>query len=322
MIPVVDGYINLVCFLKEHFPKLPLVEISEEECDLEPLICGQIRIMISAFTCPDSQNGPGTSSNFLAGLLSYAQNYMDILPVLNSSKHLAQVMGRNGLPAVIQLLENADALLEWDLLDLWHQGFRAVGLTHDGANRIGDGYQVRNPQGLSSVGRKLMRRLSESGFVLDLARLSEPSFYQVVQCYTGALLVSHTGLQRFYDIPRNLSDEQVRIIMDRGGIIGLSFAPQLLCADHRAGVWDLFTHLDCLVQQYGPDQIAVSSGFQGNRDRANGLSVNSLDFQRLAALLHEYGYPRNAIAKIMGRNWSEFYALHLDRNRFYERLNQ
>lgn len=321
MIPVVDGHVDLVYFLKGHFPQMPFNELTQGDITPRQLTAGHVRVMVSAFYCPDSENGPGTSAAFLSGLLDYAQTYLTEMPVLSSPKHLNQVMESTGPPAIIPLLENADALLEWDLLDLWHRGFRAVGLTHTGANRIGDGNNIRNPEGLSVRGKALVRRLSESGFVIDAAHLSAPAFDQVNRIFSGALIASHTGLKHFCNIPRNLSDDQVRIILERGGIIGVALAPQMLSSNRRAGVSEVFAHIDWLVQKYGPDQVALGSDFGGFKLRCDGLE-NPSCFQRLAQVLENQGYTRKDIAKIMGRNWSEFYALHLDRNPFSHRPPQ
>lgn len=321
MIPVVDGHVDLVHFLKTNFPTTPFSEINQGEITLKQMEHGHVRVLISAFYCPDCENGPGKSTAFLTGLLKYAKEHLGDLAVLTTSKQLSQAMAGTGPPAVIPLLENADVLLEWDLLDLWHQGFRAIGLTHSGANRIGDGCNVRNPRGLKPKGKKLVRRLSDYGFIIDVAHLSEPAFEQVVRLFSGALIASHTGLRHFYDIPRNLSDENVRIIMERGGIIGVAFAPEMLASSRQAGIMEVFTHIDWLVQKYGPDQVAIGSDFGGFKMRCEGLETPA-QFQRLAEVLADHGYSRRAIAKIMGRNWSEFYALHLDRSRFSERPPQ
>lgn len=321
VIPVVDGHVDLVCFLKEHFPQMPFSEMTQGDITPQQLEDGNVRVFISVFHCPDSENGPGTATAFLSGLLAYANRYLADLPVLNTPKNLHQVMDGIGPPAIIPLLENADALLEWDLLDLWHRGFRAVGLTHSGANRIGDGSHVANPAGLSSKGKALVRRLSEGGFIIDVAHLSEPAFEQVARLTSGALMVSYTGLRHFCDVPHNLSDKQVTAIIERGGVIGVALAPWMLASDRQAGVSEVFAHIDWLVQKYGPDQVALGSDFGGFKERCDGLE-NPGCFQRLTEVLEYHGYPHEDIAKIMGRNWSEFYALHLDHCRFLDRPPQ
>lgn len=317
MIPVVDGHVDLVSFLKHHFPKMPFSDVTQGEITLKQLAEGHVRVLVLAFYCPDSENGPGTSTAFLSGLIAYFQQYLDDLPILNSPKHLNRVMAGSGSPALILLLQNADALLEWDFLDLWCRGFRTIGLTHRGTNRIGDGNRVRNPNGLSLRGKQLVQRLSENGFIIDVSYLSEPAFDQVARSSSGALIASHTGFRRFCDIPQNLSDEQIHIIMERGGIIGITFVKEMLSSNRQAGIHELFAQIDWLVQQYGPDQVALGSDFGSNKERCDGLE-NPAQFQRLAETLKEHGYSRKAITKIMGKNWSEFYALHLDRSRFLE----
>jgi membrane dipeptidase len=315
VIPVVDGHVDLISFLRHHFPMMPFSDITQGEITLKQLAKGHVRVLVSAFYCPDSENGPGTSTAFLSGLITYLRQYLDNLPILNSSKHLNRVMAGRGNPALILLLQNADALLEWDFLDLWCLGFRTIGLTHRGTNRIGDGNRVRNPNGLSFKGKQLLQRLYENGFIIDVSYLSKPAFNQVVQNFSGALIASHTGFRRFYDIPQNLSDEQIHIIIERGGIIGVTFVKEMLSSNRQAGIHELFVQIDWLVQRYGPDQVALGSDFGSNRERCDGLE-SPAQFQRLAEIFKEHGYPLKAIARIMGKNWSEFYALHLDRSRF------
>ena len=315
MIPVVDGHLDLISFLRHHFPMRPFSEVDQGKITLKQLQEGRVRVLVSVFFCPDNENGPGTSNAFLAGLIAYSKRYLDILPILNSSNHLDRIMAGRGAPAQIPLLKNADALLEWDLQDLWHRGFRAIGLTHRGTNRIGDGDEVRNPSGLRPEGKRLVQKLSEIGFIIDVTHLSKPAFDQVIRDYSGVLIASHTGLCRFCDVPQNLSDEQVRIIIKSGGIVGLTITQKMISSGPKADLLDLFTHIDWLVQQYGPDQVAIGSDFGGGKESCLGLQ-NPSQFQRLAGILKEHGYPRKAVAKIMGQNWSEFYALHLDRSRF------
>ncbi len=317
VISVVDGYIDLVGFFRSYFPKMSFSKITKGDLTSKKLMQGGVRGIISAFHCPDSVNGPKHAAKYLSNLITYAQNYLSDLSVLTSSKHLNQVMAGNVPPAIIPLIDNADALLEWDLMDIWFRGFRTIGLTYGGMNRIGDGHAVRNPSGLSSKGRKLVRRLSESGFIIDTTRLSTPSFNQVVRNFHGALIASHAGLRHFCDLPYNLSYDQIQIIVDRGGIIGVALDPEKLSLSRRAGLSEVFAHIDWLVQRYGPDYVALGSDFGAFKEKCDGLESPG-ELQRLAEMLESYGYPRKAVAKIMGENWAEFYALHLDGGRFYE----
>ena len=315
MIPVVDGHMDLISFLRHHFPMTPFSDVNQGKITLKQLEEGHVRVLVSVFFCPDYENGPGTSYAFLSSLIAYSKRYLDKLPILNSSNHLDRIMGGRGAPAQIPLLKNADALVEWDLLDLWHRGFRAIGLTHRGTNRIGDGDEVRNPSGLRPEGKRLVQRLSKIGFIIDVMHLSEPAFDQVIRNYSGVLIASHTGLRRFCDVPQNLSDEQVRIVIKSGGIIGVTLTKAMISSDPKADLLNVFTHIDWLVQQYGPDQVALGSDLGGFKESCLELD-NPGQFQHLVGMLKEHGYPKKAVAKIMGQNWSEFYALHLDRSRF------
>ncbi|MFP4316493.1 MAG: dipeptidase [Desulfovibrionales bacterium] len=304
--PVVDGHVDLLYFLMQRFPRVPFDQVREGGLTRETFAQGNVRILASAHYIPDSYNGPGNSSWFLEQLLEYAKTYCPGLEVLRTREAVSAAVETAGLPGVIRLLENADALLEWDVEEFKTLGFLTVGLTHVGSNRVGDGNGVKTPRGLTPQGRTLVKALDRQGFVLDVAHLSEPAFAEVARIFSGPLLASHTGLRFFCNRVRNLSDDQVRVVMERGGIIGITVAPEMLTDSNKASVQTVYEHIDHLVDRYGPDQVALGTDFGGFDETCEGLETPG-SFQNLAALLLERGYREEAVAGIMGGNWVRFY---------------
>jgi membrane dipeptidase len=311
--PVIDAHVDLLYDLLRHHPETGFEDLPDDAwINLPKLASGGVRVMVSAFYCEDSHNGPGKAADNLRFLLEYSEKYLRAVQTIHTGEELAACFHGAGPPGALRLLENADALLEYPPEILKSKGFRIVGLTHVGKNRIGDGNKVPDPGGLTREGRSLVRELDRLGFALDIAHLSEPCFREVADTFAGPILSSHTGLRSFCDTPRNLSDEQLRIIFSRGGVIGLAAFPGMLSASGRADSADVFRQIEWLVQKFGADGVAVGSDFGGYDTECLGFEDHSR-LPELTERLTGAGYPDRAIAGILGGNWFRFFSSLLER---------
>lgn len=306
MYPVIDAHVDLLHLLVTEHPGVRLSKLARALITLPRLRKGRVRIVVSAFYCADSHNGPSTADGHLRSLLEYADSFLDGLAPVTTGDELEACWQGKGAPGCLRLLENGDALLEFPPERLRQQGFCAVGLTHGGSNRLADGNGVKHSSGLTPAGRNMVRRLEELGFAIDTAHLSEPAFFDVADRFGGSLMCSHTGLRRFFRTPRTLSAEQVNVITSRGGVIGIALAPEILSPDGRADMDGVFRQIDCLVQRHGADVVGIGSDLGGFATPCGGLE-NHACLPGLAALLERAGYGDRAVAGIMGANWFRFF---------------
>jgi len=309
--PVIDGHVDMIYDLVRHHPDKPLEDLPAAWCGLPRLAAGNAKIIVSAFYCQDGCNGPATAAENLRSLLRYADRNLKALPTIRTRDELAACFAGTGHAGALLLLENADPLLEFDPAVLKRRGFLVVGLTHAGRNRIGCGNKVENPSGLSEAGRSLVTRLDRLGFALDLAHLSEQGFRETADSFAGPLVSTHTGIRAFCDNPRNLSDRQIRTILDREGMIGLAAYPGMLSSSGEACIDDYFRQLDWLIQRYGPRGIGIGSDFGGFDAMCRGLEDHSA-LPRVADLLAAAGYSDQVIAAVFGENWFRFFSRLLD----------
>jgi membrane dipeptidase len=305
---VIDAHVDLLYDLLRHHPETRLADLPADAwVSLPKLSDGGVRVIVSAFYCEDAHNGPVKAADNLRFLLEYAEKYLSDLITIRTGEDLESCYHGTGSPGALLLLENADALLEFPPEILERKGFRIVGLTHVGKNRIGDGNAVQDPGGLSPEGRNLVKELDRMGFAIDTAHLSEPCFREVTDIFSGPLLSSHTGLRAFCDTPRNLSEEQIRIILSRGGVIGLAAYPGMLSSTGKSDISDVFRQIDWLTQKYGPGGVAIGSDFGGYNSVCEGFDDHSR-IPKLAEMLSVAGYPDTIVEGILGGNWFRFFS--------------
>ena len=303
----IDGHVDLLYDLLRHHPETPLHELPHAWVSLPKLAAGAVRVIVSVFYCPDACNGPDKSAEYLRYLLTYAGQKLHGIETIVTAEALESCYRGADKPGALLLLENADPLLEFPPQELKQLGFRAVGLTHVGRNRIGDGNTIEEPEGLTAAGRNLVRDLDRLGFAIDTAHLSDPAFAEVAGIFSGPLFSSHTGLRVFNELPRNLDDGQIRAILERKGVVGIAACPSLLSEDVKAEITDLFRQIDWFVQKYGAEGVGIGSDLGGYETMCRGFEDHAC-FPRLAERLDGAGYPETAVEGIMGGNWFRFFS--------------
>jgi membrane dipeptidase len=135
---------------------------------------------------------------------------------------------KTGRIALLLTMEGAEPLgKDLNLVAIFHElGLRSISLTHareNGAAAGGIFAPLGSPaHGLTSFGRELVAECQRLGIMLDLAHINPAGFEEIFALTTGPLIVSHSNARKFYDIERNISDEQIRMIGARDGVIGIN----------------------------------------------------------------------------------------------------
>ena len=200
-------------------------------------------------------------------------------------------------------LEDASYLEERNIEEVCGWNPVSVSLTWNARNGLGGGCMSEG--GLTERGRCVAKRLAESGIALDCAHLNARSFYDLLDEVPG-LVNTHTCLNGVYRHPRNLEDAQIKEIVARGGLIGIAFVGKFLSAD-RAGMQDVFYHMDYAVQKFGDDHFCFGTDFNGTDDLPEGLK-NYEDTESLRDLFYKAGYSQRSVEKIFVENLQNFLA--------------
>lgn len=168
--------------------------------------------------------------------------------------------------ALIITMEGVEPLGDdMNLLRVFFQlGVRMVGLTHARRNAAGAGgifAASGSPRdGLTAFGRELVQECERLGIIIDLAHINPKGFEEIVEMTKKPLIVSHTNARKFYDVERNINDEQIKLIGARGGVIGMNAI--LVSPNSKESTIDRYVdHMEHVIGLIGVDGVGIGFDF-------------------------------------------------------------
>lgn len=141
-------------------------------------------------------------------------------------------------------------------------GVRSFGLTWNYANLLADGALETRGAGLTSFGRQVVQELNTLHVWTDLSHLNERSFWDVIEIAENPI-VSHSNCHQLCQHPRNLNDEQIRALIKKNSIIGVTFVPQFLTNERQANITDILRHVEYICSLGGEKNTGFGSDFDG-----------------------------------------------------------
>ncbi|MGD9124380.1 MAG: dipeptidase [Desulfarculaceae bacterium] len=159
-------------------------------------------------------------------------------------------------------LEGAEPL-EQDLGFLrcyFRLGMRVMNLTWHQRNQVADGVAEPSNSGLSNFGREVVREMNRLGILIDVSHLSPAGVNDVLQLSTQPVVASHSNAKAVCPHQRNLDDEHIKGIAEKGGVIGITFLGRFV-ADENATLSDVLDHVDHMAELVGPAHLSVGPDF-------------------------------------------------------------
>jgi len=228
--------------------------------------------------------------------------------------------------ALLITMEGVEPLGEdLNLLRVFYElGVRMVGLTHARRNAAGSGgifAPTGSPRdGLTAFGRDVVRECERLGIIVDLAHINPRGFEDIVALSTKPVIISHTNVRKFYDIERNINDEQIKAISQRGGVIGINAI--LVSPNPEESTLDRYIdHIEHVIGLIGINGVGIGFDFceylfeqlpPGVREElATKLTTphfipdltNHSHARNLTRKLIERGFSDGDIEKILHGNW-------------------
>ena len=216
-------------------------------------------------------------------------------------------------------------------------GVRVIQLTYNPRNQLGDGSMVKENQGLTDFGREVVAQLNEHRVMVDLSHSGQNTCLDAARASKAPISINHTGCRALVDLPRNKTDEELKLVASKGGFIGIYFMPYLKIDGHPHAE-DVVAHIDHAVNVCGEDAIGIGTdgtvtpiddlnqyqafltkqiedraktglGATGERPDTYPfvIDLRGVDqFRKLEGLLKAKGYSEARIEKIMGKNFLRY----------------
>jgi membrane dipeptidase len=226
-----------------------------------------------------------------------------------------------------------------DRFELFHDfGVRIVQLTYNRRNLMGDGCLEPGNAGLSRLGRDIVARMNERGTLVDLSHCGQRTTREGIEASRRPVAITHSGCAALADMPRNKRDEELRLLADRGGVIGIYVMPYLRTSGQVVAD-DVIRHIEHALKVCGEDHVGIGTdgtipavvvtpefrkqfadeiaerqkrGISAPGERADSLTFapdlnEPLRFERIASLLSQRGHPDARIGKILGGNFARLF---------------
>lgn len=209
----------------------------------------------------------------------FAKTYDDIIRI-TSEKKLCGLIGIEGGTAIEKNLDNINTF--FDL------GVRYIGLTWNNSNFIStsakDQTEKGKPGGLSGFGIEVIKRMNETGMLIDVSHLSETGFWDVIENSSSPVIASHSNCYAIAPHFRNLKDDQIKAIAESGGYIGINFYDAFLEKDadknRTMNAYEKYSdELNALNEKYGDDLIRFNeerNKFLQDKNIAAGTTIDKV----------------------------------------------
>jgi membrane dipeptidase len=216
-------------------------------------------------------------------------------------------------------MEGADSVLSPDQVhEWWGAGLRIIGPAHYGVSPYAHG--TGTVGGLFPPGKPLLREMEKVGMILDVTHLSDQSFDEALDAYSGPVLASHHNCRALVPDQRQLTDDQIKRLVARDAVIGSALdawmlVPNWIRGESRpeiAGVTlaTMVDHIDHVCQLAGNARhAAIGTDLDGGFGREQSpCDLDTIaDLQRLPELLRQRGYTGDDITGILHGNWVRFF---------------
>jgi membrane dipeptidase len=222
-------------------------------------------------------------------------------------------------------------------LDLFYGlGVRQIQLTFNWRNWVGDGCTERTQAGLSYFGVDVIQKMNDLGIIVDVAHTGYQTTLDAIEVSKKPIVFSHTNCKALNAHPRNKTDDQIKALAAKGGVMGISSFNWFVSDKPQSSVEDLFNHYDHVIKLVGPDHVGIGSDFglpgdrykEGDPEWVDHLRIydprewkalkgrwppfidamnDEHRYRTIARGLYKRGHSTAVIEKVLGQNFARIY---------------
>lgn len=248
----------------------------------------------------------------------------DIVSLVTSSAGIREAAQSNKLAVMLGFQNSSPFEQDYTLVEVFHRlGVRVAQLTYNIQNHVGGSCYEPHDSGLTRFGHRIVEEMNRVGMLIDLSHVGDRTSLDAVEASAAPVAITHANPRWFAETPRNKSDELIRAVTDRGGVIGVCFYPNVI-GGKEATLKSLCEMVVRLIDQVGGDHVAFGSDAARNwpanyvehlrdgrwkpREPAEWPQwpdwfSSSEDFPRMFEGLSAAGVSDEDLRKIAGENW-------------------
>lgn len=187
----------------------------------------------------------------------------DILKIVKNTKDFDQALAEGKLAVVIGMEGLSGIGDRVNLINaLYLLGVRHMSLTWNEENLLATGVNGNPDRGLTEKGIQAVKLMEKLGIIVDLAHANDKTFWDIYENTTGPIINSHSNSRVLCNVPRNISDKQIRAISERGGLVGLNSFNEFVHLDRdKQDIYHLASHLDHMVEIAGIEHVSFGFDF-------------------------------------------------------------
>lgn len=227
------------------------------------------------------------------------------LYIIKNKFDLENVELKNKIGAILTI-ENGTAISGNinNIEKLYEKGIRMMGVVWNQDNDLACGALTKEDLGLTNLGKEYVKQLEKRNIIIDVSHMSKKSFYDTAKNTNVPIIASHSCVEKLCKHPRNLEDEQIKIIAKRQGVIGICFCKKFLTDKEEANVRDIVKHIDYIANLVGIDYISFGSDFDGVGEENKLKDIKKAkDINKIIGELKIRGYKNEDIEKICYKNF-------------------
>ena len=266
----------------------------------------------------------------IAAWLRRFDDYADTLVQARSVEDILRAK-QEGKAGVILGWQNASPIgNDLDRLALFHTlGVKIVQITYNERNLLGNGCYERTDEGLSSFGVDAIKEMNRLGILVDLSHVGDRTTLDAIEVSEQPVACTHANARSFFNHVRNKTDDALKLLSERGGVVGANAFPPFLRRGFESTLEDYVDAIDDLVERVGIDHVGIGTDFTQDQPKeffdwlffqqGTKLQPRPVDypdplvhprdietpdkFSNLAAALLRRGYRPEDVSKVLGGNW-------------------
>lgn len=187
------------------------------------------------------------------------------------------------------------------------KGVRMAAVTWNFENQFAYPAYINQDKGLKPYGKEMLKEMQKQHIAIDVSHLNEAGFFELIENFDRPILASHSNAAALCPHVRNLSDDQLKVLFEKGGYIGINFWPTFLSPNKEADLDIVIDHMFYMMELGGENHIGFGSDFDGIGSKPKDLE-NPLGFPKLLERMRQRGLSEANIEKISGKNLLEYFS--------------